>query len=57
MSLLIIFAGMLASAYIALRAAANIATEGISALVFFAFLVLTFTLAAFGYEAFERRKR
>lgn len=57
MFFLILFAGMLAAAYIALRSAANIASEGISALLFFAFIMVVLLLAALGFEAFETRRR
>ena len=56
MIFLILFAGMLAAVYIAMRAAVRIETEGISALLFFAFVMLTITLAALGFEAFETKR-
>lgn len=46
---------MLAASYIALRAAVRIETEGISALIFFAFIMLVVLFAALGFEAFESR--
>ena len=53
MVFLLYFAGGLGAAYLALRAAARIGTEGISALIFFAFILLVVLFASLSFEAFE----
>ncbi len=55
MLFLLYFAGMLATAYLALRAAANINSEGISTLLFFAFVMILILFAALLFEVFEHR--